>query len=159
MNELPLPELRQILVFTLDESHYALPLSVVERVIRVVEITPLPKAPEFIPGVINLQGMVIPVIDLRKRLGLPWREMILDDRFVIARTSRRTVAILADSVAGIPELSERDLVKADKELPFAGFIKGLVKLNDELIMIYDLDQFLSLDEEKVIPRELGELAL
>ncbi|MFZ2959454.1 MAG: chemotaxis protein CheW [Candidatus Ozemobacteraceae bacterium] len=156
MNNFSTPELKQILVFALGTSRHALPLSVVERVIRVVEITPLPKLPEFIRGVINLHGRVIPVIELRNRLGIPPRGMALDDRLIIARTSRRTVALLADSVVGIPELSDRDLVSADTNLPFAGDIKGMAKLDDELIPIYDLDQFLSLDEEQAVACECGE---
>ncbi|MBF0502105.1 MAG: purine-binding chemotaxis protein CheW [Candidatus Riflebacteria bacterium] len=156
MNEFPLPKLKRVLVFTLDNSRHALPLSVIDCVVRVVEITPLPKMPEFIRGVINLHGTVIPVIDLRKRLGLPWREMILDDRFIIARTAKRTVAIMADSVAGIYELPDKDLVSADKNFPFAEDIKGLAKLDDELILVYDLDQFLALDEETALTGELTE---
>ena len=57
----------QIVVFALDEPRYALPLSAVERVVRAVEITPLPKAPEIVLGVINMQGQVVPAVDIRKR--------------------------------------------------------------------------------------------
>lgn len=147
------PELKHILVFTLGKSRHALPLSDVQQVIRVVEITPLPQLPDFIRGVINIRGKVIPVIDLRTRLGLPSREMRLDDRFIIVTTIRRAVAILADSVAGIPELSGQDFVDATKDLSFAAGIKGMAKLDKELIPVYDLDTLLKWDENAGIVSE------
>ncbi len=64
-------QLNLYIVFTLDEQRYALHLSAVERVICVVEITPLPKAPEIVLGIINVGGQIIPVIDMRKRFRLP----------------------------------------------------------------------------------------
>lgn len=155
MNEPSRAELKHILVFTLNESRYALPLSSVIRVIRVVEVTPLLNSPECIPGVINLHGKVVPVIDLRPRLGLPQREMLLDDRCIIAQTTLRTVAVLADSVVGVSELADRALVCATQTKPSSGSVKGLVKLADELIAVFDVDQFLSPDEETLINSELG----
>jgi purine-binding chemotaxis protein CheW len=145
-----------IVVFTLDEPRYALYLSAVERVVRAVEITPLPKAPEIVSGVINAQGRVLPVLDIRKRFRLPAREMKPDDRFIIARTSRRHVALAVDSVVGVHELTERELVNAKQALPFAQYLKGVAKVEDNLVLIHDLDQFLSLDEEGVLVTALAK---
>ena len=74
-----------MVVFALDEPRYALLLSAVEKVVRAVEITPLPKAPEIVVGVINAQGRILPVLDIRKRFRLPAREMKPDDRRFSAR--------------------------------------------------------------------------
>lgn len=139
-----------LVLFCIEDQHCALYLSAVERVVRAVEITPLPKAPEVVLGVINVQGQVIPVVDARKRFRLPAGEMNLDDRFIIARTPRRLVALAVDSVAGIRELEDRQVVNAEQALPFAGYIQGVAKLEDGVVLIYDLDQFLSLDEEKAL---------
>jgi purine-binding chemotaxis protein CheW len=145
-----------IVLFTLDEPRYALDLSAVKRVVRAVEITPLPKAPEIVLGVINLQGQVVPVVDARKRFRLPGREMDLHDRFIIASTSRRLVALVADSVVGIRELGTREMVSAEQALPFASYIQGVAKVEGDLVLIYDLDQFLSLDEEQMLDAALSE---
>ncbi len=73
----------QLVVFTLEEQRYALYLSAVERIVRIVEITPLPKALEIVFGVINVQGQVVPVVDIRKRFRLPEREMSLSDQLIM----------------------------------------------------------------------------
>lgn len=148
--------LSSIVVFSLDEPRYALDLSTVERVVRAVEITPLPKAPEIVLGVINLKGQIIPVIDVRKRFRLPEREMSVDDRFIIAGTSRRLVALAADSVAGVRAIENREVVSAEEALPFAAYIQGVAKVEGDLVLIYDLDQFLSLDEERMLDAALSE---
>jgi len=155
VNENQQSDRNRIVVFALDEPRYALLLSAVERVVRAVEITPLPKAPEIVLGIINVQGRIIPVIDVRQRFRLPTREMKLDDRFIIARTSRRQVALVVDSVTGFRELTEREIVNTEQALPFADYVKGVAKLEDNLVLIHDLDQFLSLDEEKVIDAALS----
>ena len=145
-----------IVVFALDEPRYALYLSSVERVVRAVEITPLPKAPEIVLGIINAQGRILPVLDIRKRFRLPAREMKPDDRFIIARTSRRQVALVVDSVVGVHELTEREMVSAKQALPFAQYLKGVAKVEDNLVLIHDLDQFLSLDEEQALDATLSK---
>ena len=144
-----------IVLFTLDEPRYALPLSAVERVVRAVEITPLPKAPEIVLGAIDAQGRVIPVVDVRKRFRLPAREMNVDDRFIIARTSRRLVSLAVDSVAGIRTLADGEVVSAEQALPFAEYLHGVAKMEDGIVLIYDLEQFLLLDEERVLDAALS----
>jgi purine-binding chemotaxis protein CheW len=151
MNMLEQPDRNQIVVFTLDEPRCALYLSAVERVVRAVEITPLPKAPEIVMGVVNVQGRIMPVIDVRSRFRLPAREMRLDDRFIIARTSSRPVALVVDSVAGVLKLED----SAEQSFPFAEYMQGAAKTKDDLVLIYDLDRFLSLDEENMLDAALS----
>ena len=143
-----------IVVFALDGPRYALYLSAVERVVRAVEITPLPKAPEIVLGVINVQGRILPVLDIRKRFRLPACEISVDDRFIIARTARRMVALAVDSVVGVHKLTEREMVSAKEALPFAQYLKGVAKVEINLVLIHDLDQFLSLDEERILDTAL-----
>lgn len=144
----------QIVIFTLDEQHYALPLNSVLRVIHAVEIRHLPEAPEIISGIINIKGIIIPVINIRKRFGLMEREIDVDDRLIIAETGKRQVALLTDSVSGIRDLVPGEHEPARKNLPFAEHLRGVAKIDDELILIYDLEQFLSLDEEKELTQAL-----
>jgi purine-binding chemotaxis protein CheW len=144
----------QIVVFTLDELLYALPLSTVVKVIHAIETRHLPEAPEIITGIINVKGQIIPVVDIRKRLELATHEIDPDDRLIIANTGKRHVAILVDTVTGIRDLAPGQQKQAKETLPFAEHLKGVAKIDDELILIYDLDRFLSLDEEKELEQAL-----
>jgi purine-binding chemotaxis protein CheW len=144
----------QIVVFTLDELLYALPLPTVVRVIHAIEIRHLPEAPEIIAGIINVKGQIIPVADIRKRFALPAREIDPDDRLIIADTGKRQVAILVDTVTGIRDLAPGQQKQAEETLPFAEHLRGVAKVDDGLILIYNLDRFLSLDEEKELEQAL-----
>jgi purine-binding chemotaxis protein CheW len=144
----------QYVVFSLDEQPFALHLSAVERVIRAVEVTRLPNVPEAVLGVLNLQGQIIPAFNARKRFGLPEREMDLTDQLVVARARTRRVALVVDAVKGINESEEQEVIAADGILPDMGHIEGVVKLEGDLILIHDLDKFLSLDEEKALDAEI-----
>src|SRR4051812_38209164 len=95
-----------LLRFGLDGQHYALNLQTVERVIRAVELSVLPGSPPVIRGVFNLRGRIIPVADPRRRLGLPEREIALDDRIIIARTPMRLLGMLADADTEVAECAQ-----------------------------------------------------
>jgi len=140
----------QLLVFILDGYRYALYLPVVERVVRAVEITPLPKAPEIVLGVINIQGRIVPVVNVRKRFRLPEREIDLGDQLILANTSKRPVALLVDSVSGVVECSDQDVVAAQNILPGVEYVEDFVKLEDGMVLIHNLDTFLSLDEGRAL---------
>jgi purine-binding chemotaxis protein CheW len=145
----------QLVVFSLDDQRYALRLSAVDRVVYMVRVTPLPKAPDIVIGVVNVQGRVIPVINMRRRFHLQEREIALTDRLVIAHTARRPVALAADAVAGIIEYPGQDIVAAEDILPGVEHVEGIAKLEDGLILIHDLDRFLSLEEEQSLDRALA----
>lgn len=143
-----------LFVFTLDGQRYALPLPAVDRVVRMVAITPLPNAPDIVLGVINFQGRVIPVINMRRRFHLPEREIALTDQLVVAHTARRPVALAADAVLDIIACPAQSLIAAEEVLPNIEYVEGVVKLADGLILIHDLDKFLSLEEENFLAQAL-----
>ncbi len=147
----------QLVVFTLDNQRFALPLSIVERAIRIIEIVPLPKAPEIVMGVINLHGKIIPVVNIRKRFHLPQREISLNDQLIISNTKKRPLAILVDSVLGVFEFPEKKIISADKILPDIEYVEGVAKLEEGIILIHDIDKFLSLEEEKAIDEAINEV--
>jgi len=136
----------QLVIFTLDEQRYALHLHTVKRIVRAVEITPLPKAPEIVLGVVNVQGQVIPVMDIRNRFSLPGRELDLSDQLIISHIPKRTVALVVDAVSDVIECPDQVLITSEQILPDTGYIDGVLKLEDGLILIHDLDKFLSLEE-------------
>ena len=144
----------QIMIFTLDGQRYGLPLSAVGRVVRMVDITLLPQAPDNVLGIINVQGRVIPVINLRRRFRLPEREPALTDQLVIAHTARRAVALAADTVTDVLEYTEQETIAARDILPHVEYVEGVVKLESGLILVHDLDRFLSLEEDAALDHAL-----
>ena len=155
MNDFKNIGIQKIVLFRLNESQYALYLSAVERVIRASEITPLPKAPKIILGIINFHGEIIPVVDIRKRFNLFSRELKLEDRFIIARTSKRLVVLVVDSVEGVYELEHHRIIAAKEAFPFTDYISGAAKIETNIVLINDLEKFLSLDEEKILSQALS----
>ena len=143
-----------LLAFFLDDQQFGLHLPAVQRVVRAVEITPLPKGPEIVLGVMNVQGRIIPVVNVRKRFRLPEEEMNLNDQLIIADTSKRTVALLVNEVGGVLEYPAQEVTTADKIVPGLEYVEGVVKLEDGMILIHNLDTFLSLEEEKVLEEAL-----
>lgn len=146
----------QLVVFALEDQRYALHLSAVERIVRAVEMTPLPKAPEIVIGVINVQGRIIPVFNIRRRFHLPEREIELSDQLIIANTARRTVALVVDTVDGVIERLSEEVTPADQVLPRIEYVEGIVKLENGLVLIHDLDKFLSIDEETKLDEALND---
>ena len=145
----------QLVVFWLDDLRYALPLTMVERTVRVVDITPLPGAPGVVRGVINVQGRIVPVFETRRRFALPERDVRLEDHLLIARTAARTVALLVDAVEGLFQCGDCDATPADRVWPGIGPVAGVVKRSDGLILIHDLDAFLSADERGALEQALS----
>lgn len=145
----------QLVTFSVDGQRYALHLDKVERVIHLVAFTPLPDAPEVVPGVINMAGRVIPVVDLRRRFALPQRDFSLTDHLIIAAAGERTVALWVDTATGVVERPEEEIVPADAIVPGQERIEGVAKLPEGLVLIYDLKKCLSLEEEQQLQRALA----
>lgn len=144
----------QLVVFKLDQLRFGLRLEAVERVERAVEVTPLPQAPDNVLGVVNLQGQVVPVFNVRRRFLLPEREVDPRDQFIFVRTERRNVALAVDAVADVIAAGELDVTASKAILPGLECVEGVVKLDDGLVVIHDLDRFLSLEEEVVLEKAL-----
>jgi len=144
----------QLVVFIIDDQLYALPLKAVLRVIHIVEIKKLPKAPEIIKGIINVAGQIIPVVDVRKRFGVVTPEIDPNDQLVIADTGKRKIALWVDTVNGVYRMTQQQNFETKEIMPFAQFIKGVAKIENNMILIYDLEQFLNLTEEMELEQAL-----
>ena len=143
-------------VFHLEGQRYALDLSQVERVVGMVAVSPLPKAPAVVIGVINHHGSVVPVVDLRPRLGFQRRECGLTDHLLIARTTRRMLALPVDEVLGVNEVLVEDIVAPSTLLCGVGYVTGIVALADGLLFIHDLEALLSMDEERRLTEAMDD---
>jgi purine-binding chemotaxis protein CheW len=146
---------QDLVVFSLDGQRYALALARVKRAVRVVAITPLPKAPAIVLGIVDLGGVVIPVIDIRKRFGHPPRAVRLSDHLVVAEAGKRTVALLVDETNGVIEASPESVAPTSEILPGLALLDGAMKLESGLILIHDLERLLSLEEQMAIDRALS----
>ena len=149
-------ELTQLVVFCLDAQRYAVPLIVVERIVRAVEVTPLPKAPAIVLGVIDVEGRVLPVLNIRRRFGLPDKEISPTDQFLIAQTAERTVVLVIDHAQGVIERPSTDIVIPARIVPGLEQIQGVIKLEDGLALIHDLEKFLSLDEARSLDEAMRQ---
>ena len=149
--------LRKLVTFSLDDRKFALYVSAVQRIIRVVEVTALPKAPEIVVGIINLQGTVIPVFDIRRRFRLPPREARLADQMIVAIAAKRTVALVVDSVDDVIEIAGEKIIAAEQILPELEYVEGVMKTEGGMVLIHNLERFLSLPEEKALDEALEAL--
>lgn len=135
-------------LFSLDDGRYALPLSATVRIVRAAEITPLPAAPPNVLGALNVAGDVLPVFNLRRRFGLAERALTPSDHLIIARTEDRTVVLTIDAPLGVIDHPEAEIVDAARITSDLAHIRGVLPLQDGLVLIHDLGQFLSPAESR-----------
>lgn len=143
-------------VLALGDLRLALPLSNVERVLRAAHVTPLPDAPEAVAGIIDIAGDLLPVFDLRRRLHLPEKALSPADRIVIACSRGRRVALIADVVEGIVDHVDSDYVAAEDLVSGLEHVKGVLVLDERLILVHDLDLFLSPEECACLDRAMAK---
>jgi purine-binding chemotaxis protein CheW len=134
--------------FRLENEKYGINVMQVQEVLRVTEIAPVPGAPSYVLGIINLRGNVVTVIDTRSRFGLESAETDDSSRVVIIESEEQVVGILVDSVAEVVDLHSSDIETAPNvgTEESAKFIQGVASHDDELLILVDLNKLLS-DEE------------
>lgn len=115
-----------------------------------VEITRLPAGPDFIHGVINVRGNILPVLDLRCRFGLPERPVRLSDQLIILRCATRGFALMVDAVCDVRDCTEQMRTEGAEIIPDLPFLAAVVKLHDGLILLQDPELLLSPDESIAI---------
>ncbi len=138
----------QWVTFRLGKETYGINVMQVQEVLRYSEIAPVPGAPSYVLGIINLRGNVVTVIDTRHRFGLPAGDISDNTRIIIIEADNTVVGILVDTVAEVVYLSESEIESA----PNAGnedtsrFIRGVCQKNDELLILVELDKLLTEQE-------------
>lgn len=136
-----------MVVFHTAERRFGLPAADVERAFAAIEITPLAGAPAVIAGVVNIHGSVVPVLDLRRRLGHEPTVPSLSAKLVVTGGTARPIALLADHLDGVWEIPRRAIAACAALVPGARLIKGVAAVPEGLIFIQDVEAFLSADEE------------
>jgi len=138
----------QCVTFRLEGEVYGINVMMVQEVLRVTEIAPVPGAPDFVLGIINLRGNVVTVIDTRKRFALPAREMDDSTRIVIIESDDQTVGIVVDGVSEVVNVSRSEIETAPSvgNDEAARYIEGVVSRGEELLILVDLNKLLTDDE-------------
>lgn len=145
-----------VAVFRVDALRFALPLAIVDRIVRAVHVTPLPDAPPAVAGIVNVHGSVQPVLDMRRKFLQRHREITPADHFVLAQAARGPVVLLVDYPEGILEG-----VPSHTTLPAyadGDQFSGVVRVDDGLVLIHDLDRFLSPDDGRALTEAMNRLA-
>ena len=141
-------EVLQWVTFQLDRETYGINVMQVQEVLRYTEIAPVPGAPDYVLGIINLRGNVVTVIDTRSRFGLQPAEVSDNSRIVIIEAEKQVIGIMVDSVTEVVYLrsSEIDVAPSVGTEESAKFIQGVSNRDGELLILVDLNKLLS-DEE------------
>ena len=141
-------EVLQWVTFQLEEETYGINVMQVREVLRHTEIAPVPGAPDYVIGIINLRGNVVTVIDTRSRFGLMQGEITDNTRIIVIESERQVIGILVDSVAEVVYLrsSEIDTTPSVGTEESAKFIQGVSNRDGKLLILVDLNKLLSEDE-------------
>jgi len=151
-------ETRQYLSFKLEEEEFALEISKVREVLDFTKITKVPQTPDFMKGVINLRGAVVPVVDLNKKFGIKDTEKTMNTRIIIGDVDiegdQTVLGVLADSVHEVMELEPGHIEPAPKigTRLNTEFLKGMGKRDEEFVMILDIDKVFTSDELSLATR-------
>jgi purine-binding chemotaxis protein CheW len=144
-----------ILVFEVAERRFGLPAELLQEVVAIPAITPLPKAPAIVAGVVNVHGVVVPVLDVRRRFGLPARPTTLDQHLIIAHTVTRPVALQVDRALELVTVEGGAIGSPEGIQPDVEYVAGIVRLPDGLLIIHDLERFLSVEESRAVAGALA----
>jgi len=135
----------QYVVFTLHHEKYGINVMQVQEVLREIEVSPVPGAPEFVLGIINLRGNVVSVIDARTRFAIAPKAYDDKTRIIVTRVHQQMRGILVDSVAEVVNVMRSEIEAA----PNAGhsktsqFIEGIVSKDDSILIVVDLDKLIN----------------
>ena len=152
-------DLLQLVSFVIEGEEFGIDILKVQEIIRPVPITRVPSAPPFVEGVINLRGRIVPVIDARKRFGLPARAMDEDSRIVVVDLSGKTVGFIMDAVREVIRV-ERGVIEPPPELAIgidADYLSGVAKLEDRLLILLDVERMLAEEEQGALPQSADAL--
>lgn len=134
----------QVVTFRLETRCYAVPLFVVNSIQRMVAVSPLPAAPEWMAGVIDIRGSVVPVVNLRSRLGHPPRPFAIEDRLLVVERRGRRMALIVDEVMEVLEVTRRELEQSTEIL--TPCISAVIRRDaGAMLLVLDVDEVIPSD--------------
>ena len=150
-------ELLQLVTFHLRDEEFAVDILYIQGINRMIEITKVPNSPDYVEGIISLRGNILPIIDLRRRLGLPAKEYDKSTRFIVVEMESKVIGFIVDSVSEVLRIN-RYLTEPPPDI-IAGinsdYITSVAKLEDRIIILLDLNKVLT-DHQKA---ELGDFQI
>ncbi len=150
----------QVVSFKLGSEEYGVDIAQVQEINRMVAVTHVPRAPQFMEGVINLRGQLIPIIDLRARFGMPRTEHTKNTRIVVTEIGSKRVGMVVDSVSEVLRLPVDQIEDAPEMLTGVDteYIRGVGKIEDRLIILLDLGRIISGAEKRELEASDAEVA-
>jgi len=139
--------MNHFLLFQIDDQNFAINLTDIERVVRAVEITPVPSCDKYILGIVDVQGDVIQAVNTRKLLGTPERETELSDQFIIVKVSGKRAILVVDSVLGVSDLPVQSISIEKHHAQSAAYIDSAARFGDFLVLVINLEKLVSLIEQ------------
>ncbi|MEO8636569.1 MAG: chemotaxis protein CheW [Gemmatimonadales bacterium] len=152
----PVERQLHLVVFRLDREEFAVPIHTVREVVRVADITRVPQAPAHIRGVMNLRGRILPVVEIRSRLGLSAAELTPQSRVVVVDVNRRIIGLLVDGVGQVTRIGEGLVSAPPEEVRASGTdaVTGVARVGSRLLIMLDLERVLrsdALDSSSPVP--------
>lgn len=140
---------RQVVVFNLASEIYGVDVGAVREIIRVPDITRVPNAPDFVRGVMNVRGKLIPVVDLRPRFGMETVEQSGESRIVVVDIGGESIGVMVDAVTEVLKIADDSIESASSVVSTAesSYIQGIANLGERLIILLALDKVLSEDDQ------------
>lgn len=147
----------QLVVFKLGEEEYGVDILNVQEIIKMVDFTKLPNLPNFIEGVINLRGKIIPVIDLKKRFNLTAKEYTDDNRIVVIEVNGLTVGMVVDAVSEVLRISSNTIEATPAIISSIDteYLQGVGKLEDRLLILLDIEKIFTINQKEELSDLVG----
>lgn len=140
---------RQFVTFSIDEEEFGIEILKVQEIIGYIKPTHVPNMPDFVSGVINLRGVIIPVVDVRIKFNMPQKEYNKFTVIVVIEVATKIMGIIVDAVSDVLSLTDKDIQDAPEFSKFKSeFLKGMGKIGEKLILILDIDKILTYEEYK-----------
>jgi purine-binding chemotaxis protein CheW len=142
----------KVLIFNIDEEFYATDIMEVERILGYEETTKLPDSPDFVDGVINHEGSILPVISLAKRFNLPKKELGLEAKIIVAKQNSNRIGVIVDVVSEVRDVSLGDIENPPEIVSGISkrYIKGLIKLDKKIVIFLNMSSILTEEERQRI---------
>lgn len=144
----------KVVIFKIDKESFAIDIMQVERILEYQEPVKIPDAPNFIKGVIKYQGNILPVMDLKKRFNLSYTEIKEEPKIVIVKNEDKRVGLIVDVVKEVSDINIEDIEEPPAIVKGISneYLRGIIKLKDDIIILIDPKKILSLEEIKDISK-------
>ena len=145
----------QAVVFMLNKAYYGVPILQDQEIVKMTEITEIPNTPDFVQGIVNLRGKIIPIIDMRKRFGLPEEEVNENWKILILKSDDVLFGVMVDQISEVEKVPATLIEKPPKIVAGVNgkFINAIAKMENRLLILLDIGKILS-DEEKEILQDI-----